>query len=270
VAYSSLLFSYLNSKPSQALASLTYLQPQIDAIHAKAVSLDVPTPVIDALQELFSGMLYLSSTSLPIQSFHITDLNTPKLSYHSLRPHRIIAALSSPQSFSPSSDSSSNSNVSRHPSTSSTLFNSREHQDAQELFQLVSECIKNEMGAVEKEGLRDRGIAGVLDFGLRGSESNTEKSLFPNFTGLGSQTKSFVHNDNQQQVVDDARGWSLGSSNTLTSKSVFDGLTANRRSCVKCGYTEAVMHFGFDNWQLAVPRLAVSKRCSIPDPIHLS
>jgi hypothetical protein len=36
---------------------------------------------------------------------------------------------------------------------------------------------------------------------------------------------------------------------------VFDGLTANRRSCVVCGYTEAVMLFSFDNWQLAVPRL---------------
>lgn len=41
-------------------------------------------------------------------------------------------------------------------------------------------------------------------------------------------------------------------------KSVFDGLTANRRSCCVCGYTEAVMHFALDNWQLAVPRLAVS------------
>jgi ubiquitin carboxyl-terminal hydrolase 1 len=37
-------------------------------------------------------------------------------------------------------------------------------------------------------------------------------------------------------------------------KTVFDGLTANRRSCVVCGYTEAVMHFAFDNLQLAVPR----------------
>lgn len=40
-------------------------------------------------------------------------------------------------------------------------------------------------------------------------------------------------------------------------KSVFDGLTANRRSCCICGYTEAVMHFSLDNWQLAVPRLKV-------------
>jgi ubiquitin carboxyl-terminal hydrolase 1 len=37
----------------QAMASLTYLQPHIDSIHAKAEALDVPTPVIDALKELF-------------------------------------------------------------------------------------------------------------------------------------------------------------------------------------------------------------------------
>ena len=35
------------------MASLSYLQPHINAIHAKAEALDVPTPVIDALQELF-------------------------------------------------------------------------------------------------------------------------------------------------------------------------------------------------------------------------
>jgi ubiquitin carboxyl-terminal hydrolase 1 len=39
------------------------------------------------------------------------------------------------------------------------------------------------------------------------------------------------------------------------SKGVFDGLTANRRCCCECGYTEAVMHFPFDNWQLTVPRV---------------
>ena len=43
------------------------------------------------------------------------------------------------------------------------------------------------------------------------------------------------------------------SSSLGVGKSVFDGLTANRRSCMVCGYTEAVMHFGFDNLQLALP-----------------
>ena len=104
------------------------------------------------------------------------------------------------------------------------LLCSREHQDAQELFQLLSECIKREATAVDKEGFRDRGLGAI---------SKTSGS---------------------------SRHKNIGST-------VFDGLTANRRSCVVCGYTEAVMHFSFDNWQLAVPRtvsdlpLVIPSRC---------
>ena len=93
------------------------------------------------------------------------------------------------------------------------LFSSREHQDAQELFQLLSEAIKSEATAVHKEGLRDRGLGALAH-----DSEHASKDLI---------------------------------------KGVFDGLTANRRSCLQCGYTEAVMHFPFDNWQLAVPRLVV-------------
>jgi ubiquitin carboxyl-terminal hydrolase 1 len=100
-----------------------------------------------------------------------------------------------------------------------SLLCSREHQDAQELFQLLSECIKNDIAAVDREGYRDRGLGGLG----KTSESNRE-----------------------------------------IGKSVFDGLTANRRSCITCGYTEAVMHFAFDNWQLSVPRMAVS----LLPPVH--
>jgi ubiquitin carboxyl-terminal hydrolase 1 len=95
-----------------------------------------------------------------------------------------------------------------------SLFSSREHQDAQELFQLVSECVKKEIAAVNKEHQRDRGLGG-----------------FSQLNGAASQE---------------------------IGMSVFDGLTANRRSCVVCGYTEAVMHFAFDSWQLAVPRYTAS------------
>lgn len=97
---------------------------------------------------------------------------------------------------------------------SSALLCSRDHQDAQELFQLVSENIKKETTAVDKESLRDRGLGGL-------------------------------------DIPQVEQGKEFG-------KSVFDGLTANRRSCVECQYTEAVMHFSFDNWQLAVPRSTVS------------
>jgi ubiquitin carboxyl-terminal hydrolase 1 len=42
------------------MASLCYLQPHIDAIHAKAEALDVPTPVVDALRELLQCEASLS------------------------------------------------------------------------------------------------------------------------------------------------------------------------------------------------------------------
>ncbi|KZT70350.1 cysteine proteinase [Daedalea quercina L-15889] len=161
----------------QAMASLCYLQPQIEHIHAKAEALDVPTPVIDALRDL------------------LNTLNTPTSAPQALRPLDIIDALSK-----------------NSPSKHNTLFSSREHQDAQELFQLLSECIKNEAAAVEKEGHRDRGLG--------------------------------------------ALGQAQGPASRELGKNVFDGLTANRRSCVECGYTEAVMHFAFDNWQLNMPRMA--------------
>jgi ubiquitin carboxyl-terminal hydrolase 1 len=34
------------------MASLSYLQPHLDMIHAKAEALDVPSPVIDAIRDL--------------------------------------------------------------------------------------------------------------------------------------------------------------------------------------------------------------------------
>jgi len=166
--------------------------------------------------------------SFPVDLSPLQGLNTPKSAYHAIRPLSIINALSSPPP--PSLYPTSAPIRSAH-----SLFSSREHQDAQELFQLVSECIKNEMMAVDREGLRDRGMAGVLDFSVSSSWGPTSVPSLDSAKDLKDDTERAVHN----------------------SKSVFDGLTANRRSCVVCGYTEAVMHFGFDNWQLSVPRLAV-------------
>lgn len=47
-------YSFMNST-LHALASLSYLQPHIDAIQRKAKALDVPAPVVDALNELLHG-----------------------------------------------------------------------------------------------------------------------------------------------------------------------------------------------------------------------
>lgn len=41
---------------------------------------------------------------------------------------------------------------------------------------------------------------------------------------------------------------------------VFDGLAEYCRSCMECRYTEAVMHFPFDDWQLSMSALQYVNR----------
>lgn len=135
------------------------------------------------------------------------DLNTPHRTHQALRPVAVIDALSQP-------DPKGNRSRSR-------LFSSREHQDAQELFQLLSTCVQEEAADVNHESMRDVGLA-----------------EFDKPSPADSALKE-------------------------TTKNVFEGLTANRRSCVQCGYTEAVMHFSFDNLTLPVPR-AVGSISSMP------
>ncbi|QRV72812.1 ubiquitin carboxyl-terminal hydrolase [Ceratobasidium sp. AG-Ba] len=163
----------------QAFASLKALQPQIEEIHKNAEDWDVPTPVLDALRSV------------------LIDLNTPHRRPSSFRPSEVIKALS---------DSG--------PGKRSALFSSREHQDAQELFQLLSSVVRDEAGNVLQERMKERGLGGFA------TEASTS------------------------------------SDTDIYSRSVFDGLMAQRRSCVDCGYTEAVRHFAFDNISLTVPPLS--------------
>ena len=64
-------YCFLNSV-LQAMASLAYLEPHLDAIQAKAIELDVPTPVVDTLKEtLQSEHLFLSLT--PLYTLSVTS-----------------------------------------------------------------------------------------------------------------------------------------------------------------------------------------------------
>ena len=130
----------------------------------------------------------------PLDRLSSLELNIPHSSPGAIRPTDLIDTLS----VGP--DGKSN-----------PLLCSREHQDAQELFQLLSESIKHEAAAVNKECSRDPGL------------------------GTVSATSGLSRRKNIRFTV-------------------FDGLTANRRSCVVCGYTEAVMLFVFNNLQLPVPQ----------------
>ena len=148
-----------------------------------------------------------------------TALNTPQTWSRSIRPVEIIAALSEPV---------------RGGRGGSPLFSSREHQDAQELFQLVTEAVSREAAAAASERARDRGLGALSP---PPPYSATSPPLSPTLPPAASSSSV--------------------SSSSSRVRAPFDGLTANRRSCVECGYTEAVMHFAFDNWQLPVPPSSV-------------
>ncbi|KAJ7936420.1 hypothetical protein B0H13DRAFT_1562220, partial [Mycena leptocephala] len=94
------------------------------------------------------------------------------------------------------------------------LLATHEHQDAQELFQLLSECVREESVRVGREGGEGSGVWVRILRSRAGGESS--------------------------------------SAGERAGQSPFDGLTATRRACVRCGYTAAIRHFAFDSVQLAL------------------
>ncbi|KAJ7189731.1 hypothetical protein GGX14DRAFT_607992 [Mycena pura] len=174
----------------QALASLSTLPLYLLSIRTRAEALDVPTPVVDALIDLLAA------------------LNTPDPSGRPLRATALVEALCTPPpSLGPSSAASPRTRrgparVARAPGRAGA---------PQELFQLLSECVREENARVGRESARDRGFAGV--------------------------TAAAAPAD------DDA---------LAGVPSPFDGLTATRRACLRCGYTAAIRHFAFDTVQLAL------------------
>ena len=70
-------------------------------------------------------------------------LSTPRSTWQAIRSTEIIEVLTT-----------------QTEGRTNSLFYFRKHQDAQKLFQVAPECIKNEIAAVDKEGHR---IVGQVD-----------------------------------------------------------------------------------------------------------
>ncbi|PIA17609.1 cysteine proteinase [Coemansia reversa NRRL 1564] len=108
----------------------------------------------------------------------------------------------------------------------SSRLNDQEQQDAQEAFQLISAALSEERQMF--------------------AEIQTPSLLAPDLVGMLAQA--------------DARKPHIFSSLAFGRRQVpqnpFVGLMASRLSCVKCGYTEAVRHFAFDNVSLPLPLVA--------------
>ncbi|KAJ7167888.1 hypothetical protein C8R46DRAFT_1191891 [Mycena filopes] len=242
----------------QALASLHTLPPYLLAIRARAEATDVPTPVVDSLLDLLAQLNTPSSS--PSSSAYTSG--------GALRPVALVEALCTPlvcapttselDVYRPSASSSTkdattaNNNFSSAltafwdargaatVSTSSTkataLLASHEHQDAQELFQLLSECVREEAGRVGREG-GGRGLA--LASPNPNSNPAASTIAFPSGVGLAAALDDNTEHTNTDET------WH-------PPPSPFDGLTATRRACVRCGYTAAIRHFSFDSVQLAL------------------
>ncbi|CAO3591603.1 unnamed protein product [Absidia cylindrospora] len=128
----------------------------------------------------------------------------------------------------------------------------REQQDAHELFQLLSGALETEGLAATKGCHVDNGLKGLLSpydskSSSPGATTITTTTTFrqqqhPTMDSSSSVTTCFTTTDQHNTK--------LQHNNPLT------GLLANRLSCTKCGYTEAIRHFSFNNIQLTLPQTA--------------
>ncbi|KAG2228178.1 hypothetical protein INT45_009225, partial [Circinella minor] len=115
-------------------------------------------------------------------------------------------------------------------------INSRDQQDAQELFQLITSAIDVEAGSLKNSMNGDGFIVGG---GLK---------------DVLLMKPSYQKQQQQQQQLKRQRLTSSPSSSLpYRLENPFTGLLASRLSCMQCGYTEAIRHFSFNNVQLTLP-----------------
>ncbi|KAJ2848951.1 ubiquitin-specific protease ubp1 [Coemansia brasiliensis] len=110
---------------------------------------------------------------------------------------------------------------------------SRNEQDAQELFQMLSSTLQ----AVARKA--DGSLLGVL---------NTNQPIGNSFISTNQQ---------QHQTADDRQNKDRRSSNAAPENPLL-GMAASRTACVRCGYIEAIRHSTFDNLSLTVPRAHIT------------
>ncbi|KAI8890450.1 cysteine proteinase [Backusella circina FSU 941] len=159
---------------------------------------------LSSLPELHLHLEYISNVAsgvpLPVTRSLLKTMRTltkPILKRSSFRPIDIVTALSS-----------------------NRRIISREQQDAQEFFQLVSSAIDIESQEVQRTELLGGGLKDLLN--RKGG-------------------KIIAGEEGQKALPSDH------------IENPFTGLLANRLSCMQCGYTGAIRHFTFNNIQLNVP-----------------
>ncbi|KAJ2160155.1 ubiquitin-specific protease ubp1 [Coemansia sp. RSA 552] len=141
----------------------------------------------------------------------------------------------------------------------SSRLNDREQQDAQEAFQLISTALSEErhvFTGLQIPSLLNSDLAAMLTrigdqkphvFSVpRGLECVGTKGL--------PRVKALMKLASLAGLPTEGQSLTFGRRQVLQNP--FAGLMASRLSCMKCGYTEAVRHFAFDNVSLPLPLAA--------------
>ncbi|KAJ9093792.1 hypothetical protein QFC19_008168 [Naganishia cerealis] len=194
---------------TQSFASLTYLQKHLDSVIELAEVVDLNTPVTDAL------------------SVTLEQLNTPSSSSRPqpLRPYTLVEALSTLPSVR-------------------RLLQTREHQDAHELFLLLTNAISDELAKLDLERRKDKGLGEVLDF---------RKAVLQQLA-YAKQGAIIEHNQ---------MGRWRGKDKTRIL-SPWEGLSANRRICLKCGYCEGIRYETMGAMDVTLPSSFLKTQGFIP------
>ncbi|KAJ2717160.1 ubiquitin-specific protease ubp1 [Coemansia spiralis] len=205
----------------QALASAEYLQnyladtlEHMDEVNDVNDAAVVSLPLTEALWET------------------LTDLNAVVRRDSAFQPFAVMAALGSKG------------------------LNDREQQDAQEAFQLISTALSEErlaFAGLQTPSLLRADVAVAL---AQVSEQRPHVLSVPR--GLESVCNRGLSRVKALMKLaslagQPAEGQCLTYGRRAVLQNPFTGLMANRLSCVRCGYTEAVRHFAFDNVSLSLP-----------------
>ncbi|KAJ1776332.1 ubiquitin-specific protease ubp1 [Coemansia sp. RSA 2523] len=159
--------------------------------------------------------------AIAVQLKHVLDLLSPQLS-------RVSA-------YSPRSLINSLSHKGR-------WIASRNEQDAQELFQMLSSTLQSVVRNAETS---------LFDSGFLTQHLPIENGIVS--TSQQSDGDDVAKNDSPSSSPLAASQSSFASARAVLENPLL-GMAASRTACVRCGYIEAIRHSTFDNLSLTVPR----------------
>ncbi|KAF8200481.1 hypothetical protein K438DRAFT_653742 [Mycena galopus ATCC 62051] len=222
-------------KKFSALASLSALPPHLLAIRTRAEALDVLTPVVDALLDL------LAALNTPTHSGAAPPLRALALIEALCAPPPVLDSPSSSPFDSPSPSPSKSAPAPRPRSTSARARKRprSSRRTSTKTRRSSSSCCPRPF-VTRARGFRGSG-RGIAGWGL-GLGLGSRRPHLPLGASAGAA----------DITVTGADGLQTPTPTQPQPQSPFDGLTARRRACVRCGYTAAIRHFAFDSVQLVL------------------